>query len=320
MKLGLYLRNMGPQSTRPLIADAARAAEEAGIDDLWVADHLALPPEESEGSDGRYVEALATLAFLAGITERVSLAVGVLIVPYRPALLTAKWIASIQELSAGRLILGVGVGWMEKEFRALGADPQEPWRDHRRDACLPARVLRRRRGRGERPDVPVPPAPAAPADHRRRRTAACHPACGPLRRRLDADGRARQGAGSRHREPARGHGGGRQAGAGGRAAAAAAGRGRREACGPTPRARRARASPGSSIPGATGTPRRSPASPRAWSPPGTRTRRPPEGHDLRTRLPGMNFPGASPPGRAVRSKRATAAHPIRLRQAPALPT
>jgi probable F420-dependent oxidoreductase len=124
MKLGLYLRNMGPQSTRPLIAEAARAAEEAGIDDLWVADHLALAPEDAQGSDGRYVEPLATLAFLAGITERVALAVGVLIVPYRPALLTAKWIASIQELSGGRLILGVGVGWMDKEFRALGVDPR----------------------------------------------------------------------------------------------------------------------------------------------------------------------------------------------------
>jgi probable F420-dependent oxidoreductase len=124
MKLGLYLRNMGPQSTRPLIADAARAAEEAGIDDLWVADHLALAPEDAEGSDGRYLEPLATLAFLAGITERVALAVGVLIVPYRPALLSAKWIASIQELSGERLILGVGVGWMEKEFRALGVDPK----------------------------------------------------------------------------------------------------------------------------------------------------------------------------------------------------
>ena len=122
MKLGLYLRNMGPQSTRPLIADAARAAEEAGIDDLWVADHLAIAPEDSEGSEGRYLEPLATMAFLAGITERVALAVGVLIVPYRPALLTAKWIASIQELSEGRLVLGVGVGWMEKEFRALGVD------------------------------------------------------------------------------------------------------------------------------------------------------------------------------------------------------
>ena len=124
MKLGIYLRNMGPQSTRSLIADAARAAEEAGIDDLWVADHLALPPEESEGSDGRYVEPLATLAFLSGITQRVALAVGVLVVPYRPALLTAKWIASLQELSGERLILGVGVGWLDKEFRALGVDPR----------------------------------------------------------------------------------------------------------------------------------------------------------------------------------------------------
>ena len=124
MKLGIYLRNMGPQSTRSLIADAARAAEEAGVDDLWVADHLALPPEESEGSDGRYVEPLAALAFLAGITERVALAVGVLVVPYRPALLTAKWIASLQELSGERLILGVGVGWLDKEFRALGVDPR----------------------------------------------------------------------------------------------------------------------------------------------------------------------------------------------------
>jgi probable F420-dependent oxidoreductase len=124
MKLGMYLRNMGPQATRALIADAARAAEKAGIDDLWVADHLAIAPEDSEGSDGRYLEPLATLAFLAGITERVALGVGVLIVPYRPALLTAKWIASIQELSGGRMILGVGVGWMEKEFRALGVDPR----------------------------------------------------------------------------------------------------------------------------------------------------------------------------------------------------
>jgi alkanesulfonate monooxygenase SsuD/methylene tetrahydromethanopterin reductase-like flavin-dependent oxidoreductase (luciferase family) len=72
MKLGLYVRNMGPQSTRALIAEAARAAEGTGINDLWVADHLALAPEDSQGSDGRYVEPLATLAFLAGITERVT--------------------------------------------------------------------------------------------------------------------------------------------------------------------------------------------------------------------------------------------------------
>ena len=227
MKLGLYLRNMGPQSTRTLIAEAARAAEEAGIDDLWVADHLALAPEDSQGSDGRYLEPLATLAFLAGITERVGLAVGVLIVPYRPALLTAKWIASIQELSGGRLILGVGVGWMEKEFRALGVDPRRRGATTDRTLAFLHACFAARRGRGERPDVPVPPAPAAPADHRRRRPASRHPPRGALRRGLDADRGACGGAGSRHREPARGHGGGRQAGARGRAAAAAAGRGRR---------------------------------------------------------------------------------------------
>ena len=81
---------MGPQSTRTLLAEAARAAKEGGIDDLWVADHLALAPEDAEGSDGRYLEPLATLAFLADITERVGLGVGVLIVPDRPALLAAS--------------------------------------------------------------------------------------------------------------------------------------------------------------------------------------------------------------------------------------
>ena len=52
MKVGLYLRNMGPQLTGALIAEAARASEEAGIDDLWVADHLALAPEECRGRMG----------------------------------------------------------------------------------------------------------------------------------------------------------------------------------------------------------------------------------------------------------------------------
>jgi len=91
---------------------------------LWVVDHIAIPPDDAEGSDGRYLDPLATLAFLAGVTTRVGLGTGVLVVPYRPALPTAKWIATIQELSAGRLLLGVGVGWMQPEFRALGVDPR----------------------------------------------------------------------------------------------------------------------------------------------------------------------------------------------------
>src|SRR5579862_6317704 len=120
MQLGLYVRNMGPQSTREGIVACARAAEDAGIDDLWVADHIAIPPDDAEGSDGRYLDPLATLAYLAAVTQRIRLGVGVLVLPYRPPLATAKWIATIQELSAGRLLLGVGAGWMEAEFRALG--------------------------------------------------------------------------------------------------------------------------------------------------------------------------------------------------------
>src|SRR5207248_944449 len=120
MKLGLYLRNMGPLSTRATLLECARAADAAGIDDLWVAEHIAIPPDDAEGSGGRYLDPLATLAFLAGATTQIGLGTGVLVLPYRPALATAKWVATIQELSAGRLRLGVGLGWMQAEFRAVG--------------------------------------------------------------------------------------------------------------------------------------------------------------------------------------------------------
>ena len=120
MQIGIMVRNMGPASQPAIIKACARHAEEAGIHSLWVCDHIAIPAEDSEGSGGRYLDPLATLAFLAGVTRRISLGVTVLIVPYRPALPTAKWVATVQELSQGRLQLGVGVGWMAAEFRALG--------------------------------------------------------------------------------------------------------------------------------------------------------------------------------------------------------
>ncbi len=123
MQLGVVLRNMGPQSTPDTIIAAARAADAAPvIADLWVADHIAIPPDDAEGSEGRYLDPLATLAYVAGVTTRVGLGTGVLILPYRPPLATAKWIATVQELSRGRLLLGVGVGWMAPEFRVLGVD------------------------------------------------------------------------------------------------------------------------------------------------------------------------------------------------------
>jgi probable F420-dependent oxidoreductase len=125
MQVGLLLRNMGPPSSVETIAEAARAVDAMPeIADLWVTDHIAIPPDDAEGSGGRYLDPLATLAFLAGLTRRVGLGTAVLVLPYRPALPTAKWVATVQELSHHRLRLGVGVGWMEAEFRAVGIDPR----------------------------------------------------------------------------------------------------------------------------------------------------------------------------------------------------
>lgn len=122
MRLGMLIRTMGPQSTRKTLVGCARAAEEAGLDDVFVPDHIAIPPDDAEGSEGRYLDPLATLTYLAALTARIGLGTGVLILPYRPALPTAKAVATLQELSGGRLRLGVGVGWMQAEFRALGVD------------------------------------------------------------------------------------------------------------------------------------------------------------------------------------------------------
>lgn len=125
MRLGVLLRNMGPQSMPAMLRACALRAEAAGLADLWVVDHLAIPPDDAEGSGGRYLDPLATLAHLAGVTTRIGLGITVLIAPYRPPLPTAKWVATVQELSGGRLQLGVGVGWMEAEFRALGVDRRQ---------------------------------------------------------------------------------------------------------------------------------------------------------------------------------------------------
>lgn len=120
MQLGATLRNMGPASSPDILQRCAELAEQTALESLWVVDHIAIPPDDAEGSGGRYVDPLATLAWLAGATRRLRLGVGVLVLPYRSALPTVKQVAAIQELSGGRLLLGVGVGWMPAEFRALG--------------------------------------------------------------------------------------------------------------------------------------------------------------------------------------------------------
>ena len=129
MEIGVALRLMGDSAAPEIVRSCALRAEQAGLDALWVPDHIAIPPDDAEGSNGRYLDALASLAWLAGLTERIALGTGVLVLPYRAALPTAKWLATIQELSGGRLRLGAGVGWMEAEFRALGLDRTQRGRD-----------------------------------------------------------------------------------------------------------------------------------------------------------------------------------------------
>lgn len=124
MRFGMALRVMGEAAHADTLLRCTHHAEEAGLDELWVADHVAIPPDDAEGSNGRYLDPLTTLAWLAAHSRRIGLGTAVLILPYRAALPTAKAVATIQELSGGRLSLGVGVGWMEAEFRALGVDRQ----------------------------------------------------------------------------------------------------------------------------------------------------------------------------------------------------
>jgi len=123
---------MGPQSSREVITSCAVAADKAQLDSLWITEHLAIPPDDAEGSDGRYLDPLVTLSYLGAKTQQIKLGTGVLILPYRSPLITAKLIATVQELNPGRLKLGVGIGWMRSEFKALGINLRNRVRDSER--------------------------------------------------------------------------------------------------------------------------------------------------------------------------------------------
>lgn len=135
MEFGFYLPNHGPNARPEPLAAIARRGDELGFYCMVAGDHI-LVPEDIEspypytvggafpgGESGEYLEQLTLLTYLAGVTKRIRLVPSVMIVPYRPPLLAAKILATLDVLSQGRLILGVGVGWMEEEFLALGAPP-----------------------------------------------------------------------------------------------------------------------------------------------------------------------------------------------------
>jgi probable F420-dependent oxidoreductase len=132
MRFGFPIPTRGSLGTLQTVGRLARAAEVYGYDSIWITDHIVLPMATTStypyASDGRwdleaaqhYLEPLTVMSYLAGVTERPKIGSSVLVLPYRNPLLVAKMGATLDVLSRGRLLLGVGVGWMEEEFRALG--------------------------------------------------------------------------------------------------------------------------------------------------------------------------------------------------------
>ena len=131
MDFGLHLPASSASVTPSDLVRFAQQAEALGFYCLTIADHVIVPREISVPYpytvDGKYpgtgyhLETLMTMGFLAGATRRIRFATSVLIAPYRNPIVTAKMLASLDVLSNGRLIVGVGVGWMKEEFENLQA-------------------------------------------------------------------------------------------------------------------------------------------------------------------------------------------------------
>lgn len=131
MRFGFPIPTRGSLGTVDTIRRLGRAADEYQYDSIWITDHIVIPkttqskyPYSPDGSFDleaaqHYLDAPTVLSYLAGVTDRPALGSSVLILPYRNPVLVAKMIATLDVLSRGRVILGVGVGWMREEFQAL---------------------------------------------------------------------------------------------------------------------------------------------------------------------------------------------------------
>jgi probable F420-dependent oxidoreductase len=118
MRFGLHLPQAGRAAGPAAITRVARHAEDLGFSDVWVSDHLAVPAT-AEYPPAFLYEPVVALTWAAAATTSIGLGTSVLILPYRHPLHLAKELASLDQLSGGRLTVGVGAGWLEGEFDAL---------------------------------------------------------------------------------------------------------------------------------------------------------------------------------------------------------
>lgn len=132
MKIGLFAGLASPFATRDVVLELARGADERGFHSIWLGEHVLLfdeyrsrYPYSEEGrlpgsSENGMLEQFTTLSFMAAVTSRIRVATGICLVPQRNPVYTAKEVAAVDWLSGGRFDFGVGVGWLEEEFQALG--------------------------------------------------------------------------------------------------------------------------------------------------------------------------------------------------------
>ncbi len=128
MKFGILVLPTGSAA----LAANARKAEELGFESLWTVDHVLIPvnyasryPYAPSGrlpiaSDASFLDPMLTLAYAAAVTSKIRLGTGIYVVPMRNAFATAKAVATLDTLSGGRFIFGVGIGWLEEEFATIG--------------------------------------------------------------------------------------------------------------------------------------------------------------------------------------------------------
>jgi probable F420-dependent oxidoreductase len=119
VKVGYVIRNSGTDAVRS-VRNMPKIAEDLGFSTVWLTDHVIGVRAFAPVYEAEWAEIVVCLAHMAATTTTIRLGTGVLVVPYRDPVLTAKMLATIDNLSDGRLTLGVGTGWSKAEFAALG--------------------------------------------------------------------------------------------------------------------------------------------------------------------------------------------------------
>jgi probable F420-dependent oxidoreductase len=135
MQIGFNLPVSGPMATPQIMAETARLGEDLGFDYLTMTDHVALPDTSTPGypysEDGAFyspdpgnrLEQLTAASWVAAKTSKIRVVLAVMVVPHRPALVAAKMLSTIDVLSGGRLVVGIGAGWLKVELDAVATTP-----------------------------------------------------------------------------------------------------------------------------------------------------------------------------------------------------